>query len=247
LTDLILEIRSAAEALGRRLHPDSAAELRGMTRIMNAYYSNLIEGHNTRPRDIEAALAGHLDEVESRPSAEEAAAHVRVQAWIDEQFAQGALPEATSVQFIQDLHQRFYDAMPAELRVTEHDGVAKPVIPGAFHKDDEEVAVGWHLPPSAHRLSAFMEHFAQRYRGLTRGATGKILSIPAAHHRLNYIHPFLDGNGRVSRLMSHAMCQAAGIGGHLRLCPRATAPKNRRWRMCGAPALQAGELLAPQA
>jgi Fic family protein len=247
LTDLILEIRSAAEALGRRLHPDSAAELRGMTRIMNAYYSNLIEGLKTRPRDIEAALAGHLDEVESRPSAEEAAAHVRVQAWIDEQFAQGALPEATSVQFIQDLHQRFYDAMPAELRVTEHDGVAKPVIPGAFHKDDEEVAVGWHLPPSAHRLSAFMEHFAQRYRGLTRGATGKILSIPSAHHRLNHIHPFLDGNGRVSRLMSHAMCQAAGIGGHLRLCPRATAPKNRRWRMCGAPALQAGELLAPQA
>jgi Fic family protein len=214
LTDLILEIRSAAEALGRRLHPDSAAELRGMTRIMNAYYSNLIEGHNTRPRDIEAALAGHLDEVESRPLAEEAAAHVRVQAWIDQQFAHGALPETTSVHFIQDLHRRFYDAMPAELRVTEHKGVAKPVVPGAFRGEDEEVAVGRHLPPSAHRLPAFMEHFAQRYRGLTRGATGKILSIPAAHHRLNYIHPFLDGNGRVSRLMSHAMCQAAGIGGH---------------------------------
>ena len=25
---------------------------------MNCYYSNLIEGHNTRPRDIERALAG---------------------------------------------------------------------------------------------------------------------------------------------------------------------------------------------
>lgn len=59
-----------------------------------------------------------------------------------------------------------------------------------------------------------MDHFALRYRGLTSGPTGRILSIPAAHHRLNYIHPFLDGNGRVSRLMSHAMCQAAGIGGH---------------------------------
>lgn len=214
LTDLVLDIRSAAEALGRRLHPDSAAELRAMTRIMNAYYSNLIEGHNTRPRDIEAALAGRLDTVENRPLAEEAVAHVRVQAWIDETHAQGELPEPTSVAFIRDLHRRFYEAMPGELRVTTHDGLRKEIIPGAFRGEGEEVAVGRHVPPSAHRVPAFMDHFVLRYRGLTRGATGRILSIPAAHHRLNYIHPFLDGNGRVSRLMSHAMCQTAGIGGH---------------------------------
>lgn len=214
LTDLVLEIRSSAEALGRRLHPDSAAELRAMTRIMNAYYSNLIEGHNTRPRDIEAALAGRLDDVENHPLAEEAAAHVRVQEWIDENYAKGVLPEPTSVAYVRDLHRRFYEAMPEELRFTEHDGQRKEIIPGAFRVEGEEVAVGRHLPPSAHRVPAFMEHFAMRYRGLTRGATGRILSIPAAHHRLNYIHPFLDGNGRVSRLMSHAMCQAAGIGGH---------------------------------
>ena len=74
--------------------------------------------------------------------------------------------------------------------------------------------MGRHLPPSAERLPQFMDYFVMRYRGLSQGATGRILSIPAAHHRLNYIHPFLDGNGRVSRLMSHAMCQAAGLGGH---------------------------------
>ncbi|WP_090192103.1 Fic family protein [Loktanella salsilacus] len=214
LIDLVLEIRSSAEALGRRLHPDSAAELRAMTRVMNAYYSNLIEGHNTRPRDIEAALAGRLDEVEDRPLAEEAAAHVRVQAWIDETSSRGDLPEPTSVAFICDLHRRFYDAMPEELRFTEHDGQRKEIIPGAFRAAGEEVSVGRHLPPSASRIPAFIDHFALRYRGLTSGPTGRILSIPAAHHRLNYIHPFLDGNGRVSRLMSHAMCQAAGIGGH---------------------------------
>jgi Fic family protein len=36
--------------------------------------------------------------------------------------------------------------------------------------------------------------------------------MAAAHHRLAYIHPFPDGNGRVSRLMSHAMGLKAGIG-----------------------------------
>ena len=214
LSDLVLEIRSKAESLGRKLNPHSAAELRTMTRIMNAYYSNLIEGHNTRPRDIESALAGHLDGLENRPLAEEAAAHVKVQEWIDVNCASRDFPEATSVEFIQELHRRFYETMPEELRFMEKNGRREKIVPGTFRSEGEEVAVGRHAPPSAKRLTAFMKHFAWRYSGLTRGSTGKIMSIPAAHHRLNYIHPFLDGNGRLSRLMSHAMCQAAGIGSH---------------------------------
>lgn len=214
LSDLVVEIRSAAQEIGARLHPDSAAELRAMTRIMNAYYSNLIEGNNTRPIDIERALAGQLDQVENRPLAEEAAAHVRVQAWIDDAAAASTLPEPTSTGFIQTLHRKFYEAMPVELRVAEHGQLRREITPGAFRAPGHEVTVGRHQPPSSEKLDAFMDHFERRYRGLTSGLTGKILSIPAAHHRLNYIHPFDDGNGRVSRLMSHAMCHAAGIGGH---------------------------------
>lgn len=213
LTDRVLEIRETASALEHGLHPDSAAELRNMTRIMNAYYSNLIEGHNTRPRDIEAALEGRMADVEDRPLAEEAAAHVRVQDWIDEQAAGGALPQPTSIDFIREVHRRFYENMPAEFRVCEHEGEAVPIRPGRFRQDGEEVAVGRHIPPQASAVPHFMAYYEQRYRALTRGRTGQILSIPAAHHRLNYIHPFLDGNGRVSRLVSHAMCHVAGIGG----------------------------------
>ena len=46
------------------------------------------------------------------------------------------------------------------------------------------------------------------------GTGARILAVASAHHRLNYIHPFADGNGRVSRLMSHAMALKAGIGSH---------------------------------
>ena len=69
LVDLVLELQGEANALGAGLHPDSAAELRSMTRMMNAYYSNLIEGHNTKPADIEAALEGRIDDAENRPLA----------------------------------------------------------------------------------------------------------------------------------------------------------------------------------
>jgi len=46
------------------------------------------------------------------------------------------------------------------------------------------------------------------------GAGARIMAIASAHHRLNYIHPFPDGNGRVARLMSHAMGLRAGVGAH---------------------------------
>jgi Fic family protein len=48
----------------------------------------------------------------------------------------------------------------------------------------------------------FLQRFEQAFGRL--GKTNAILSAAAAHHRLLWIHPFLDGNGRVARLMSHA-------------------------------------------
>jgi len=214
LSDLVVSIRAAASDLGHGLHPDSMRELRGMIRIMNSYYSNLIEGHNTRPRDIEAALAGLELDSEKRPLAEEAAAHVRVQDWIDDLADRGELVEPTSVTFICEVHRRFYQAMPVEFRFSELGTVRHEILPGEFRNKGQEVTVGRHRPPLAELVPAFLEYYAKRYQGLTKGATGQILSIPAAHHRLNYIHPFLDGNGRVSRLVSHAMVRSAGVGGH---------------------------------
>ena len=79
---------------------------------------------------------------------------------------------------------------------------------------DHDNAVGRHVPPSSDRVADFMAYFESRYRLEPLGRASRILAIPAAHHRFNYIHPFPDGNGRVSRLMSHAMAHDAGIGAH---------------------------------
>ncbi len=215
LADLSVEIQRAAGELGRGLHPDSAAELADLVRIMNCYYSNLIEGHNTRPRDIEKALAGATLDEETRPLALEAKAHVVVQRRIDALHRSGALPVPTSVGFLTWVHRAFYEEMPDEFRFVEHpDGRREEIIPGRMRSaGDAEVAVGRHQPPSSARVAAFMEYFDKRFRIAERSASGRIIAIASAHHRLNYIHPFPDGNGRVSRLMSHAMALRAGIGG----------------------------------
>ena len=216
LADLAIELQKAADELGRGLHPESAAELADLVRVMNSYYSNLIEGHNTRPKDIEMALAGAEIDPERRPLALEAKAHVEVQRMIDGRALRNELPSPTSMEFIRWVHRAFYDEMPAEFRYVEKpDGTKVDIVPGEFRTiSDYDVAVGRHQPPSSSRVIAFMEWFQKRFAMAEKQASLRIIAIASAHHRLNYIHPFPDGNGRVSRLMSHAMALKAGIGGN---------------------------------
>lgn len=216
LADLTVEIASASTALGRALHPKTAANLAGLVRVMNCYYSNLIEGHNTHPRDIERGLKGELDERPERRNLQlEATAHIRVQAEIDAMAPNDALPEPASQDFVLWLHREFYRGAPAEmLRVGEGDR-AFEMAPGAWRSGAaQDISVGRHIPPSSDRVPDFMHAFEIAYRLAPLGKAARILAIPAAHHRFNYIHPFADGNGRVSRLLSHAMGFHAGIGAH---------------------------------
>jgi Fic family protein len=73
-----------------------------------------------------------------------------------------------------------------------------------------------------------MDSFENTFRMSSTGTAGQIARIAIAHHRFNYIHPFPDGNGRVSRLMSHAMALRAGLArtdcGRSRAVSRAAYP-----------------------
>src|SRR5216683_5867891 len=216
VTDVVAELSAAAAKLGHTLHPHTATNLAGVVRIMNTYYSNLIEGHNTRPRDIARALAGELDKDNDRRNLQlEAAAHVRVQAEVDRMAAEGRLPEPASVDFIRHLHRDFYRNAPEAMLRIEGVGGAFVMEPGEWRsRPGHDVAVGRHVPLSSGRVDAFMRAFAERYRFEQMGKATRIMAMAAAHHRFNYIHPFPDGNGRVSRLMSHAMGLSAGVGAH---------------------------------
>jgi Fic family protein len=216
IVDLVASLSATSQILGARLHPRSAASLADLVRVMNCYYSNLIEGHNTTLREIERALEDRLDPTEDRRNLQlEARAHIRLQREIDRQYADGKLPEPASIPFLLWLHRSFYtDAPEAMLLISAKDRTIR-MTPGDFREGaNQEVSVGRHVPPSPGHLIAFMEHFESRYRFESMGMGTRITAIAAAHHRLNYIHPFLDGNGRVSRLMSHAMALKAGIGAH---------------------------------
>lgn len=214
LADVISELVAASTSLGQRLHPATAADLADLVRVMNCYFSNLIEGHNTRPRDIERALSDQFEtDTERRNLQIEALAHIRVQREIDVLHGANRLGEPAAEEHLRWIHREFFRGMPASmLRIAHRDGDFD-MVPGELRSEPKhDNVVGRHHPPSSDTVRAFMEYFEQRYRFAPLGSAARVVAMAAAHHRLNYIHPFVDGNGRVSRLMSHAMGLEAGVG-----------------------------------
>ena len=172
---------------------------------MNCYYSNLIEGHDTHPVDIERALrADYSGEPRKRDLQLEARSHIAVQAWIDAGGLQG---RAATAEGVREIHRRFCEELPESLLAVENpaSGSRQRVVPGRWRESD--VAVGRHHAVSPGAVARFMERFEAVYARL--GKLDTILAAAAAHHRLLWIHPFADGNGRVARLMSYAMLQDA--------------------------------------
>lgn len=216
LNDVVAELAAASAKLGSSLHATTAASLADLVRIMNTYYSNLIEGHNTRPREIVRALAGNFSREVSRRNLQlEATAHVRVQREIDRDGGTGALAEPAESDFLRHLHREFYRDVPEAMLRVKSDKHSFLMRPGEWRsRSEEDNTVGRHIPPSSAHVAAFMARFAEAYKLGKMRQGARILAIPPAHHRFNYIHPFPDGNGRVSRLMSHAMGYSAGIDAH---------------------------------
>ncbi len=182
---------------------------------MNSYYSNLIEGHKTLPRDIESALRRDFS---SKPAERDnqhlAAAHVEVERLMRKRLQHEPELSIHSAEFIGWLHREFYQRLPEGLQCTESvSGKRQHMEPGVWR--NHEVIVGGHQPPFSGALKSFMQRFEQFYDDETLPATSQLIAMAAGHHRLAWIHPFGDGNGRVTRLHSHAWlmrCQVDAMG-----------------------------------
>ena len=210
LTDLAVELAARSAGFSRSLPQGVHVALATLVRAMNCYYSNLIEGHDTHPVDIERALKGDYSaDPELRSLQLEAEAHIAVQEWIDGGGVEGRGATAGG---LMEIHRRFCKRLPEDLLWVEEPDTRERfrVIPGGLR--ERHVQVGRHVPVSPGAVPRFLERFQAVYGNL--GTTDSILASAAAHHRLLWIHPFLDGNGRVARLMSCALLRdALGTGG----------------------------------
>ena len=199
LTDLALELAQKSAGFRRSLPESLTASLADLVRAMNCYYSNLIEGHDTHPVDIERALKNDYSEDRTRRDLQlEAKAHITVQQWIDG----GALWAKPSP----STRSPKSTAASAQTCPTICSG-SKTRRPGKGSRSSPRSArprcQSRPAPPrQPWRCAALPESDEDVFSKL--GKTETIIAAAAAHHRLLWIHPFLDGNGRVARLVSHA-------------------------------------------
>jgi Fic family protein len=214
LEDQAVRLVADSAALAAQLAVPVRSAVGDLVRSMNCYYSNLIEGHNTRPRDIDRALRkDYAQDPERRKLQFEAVAHIHVQSLIDT----GRDPDVSpsSHDYLAWIHHEFCSRLPDELLWIDNPdtGQRSRVTPGAFR--EQTVAVGRHVPPEPVDLGDFLQRLDDAYRFDHLSRVQQLVAVAAAHHRLLWVHPFLDGNGRVARLVAHAMLKRSGVGSGL--------------------------------
>ncbi len=210
------EIRERETALAR-MSGELTGRLPSSTRLalaqclegINSYYSNLIEGQGTRPIEAERALKRSL--TERKPGKTDdlatlAVAHIQTERWMRQRLREAPTLDVSDRDFICALHRHFVEQLPETMRiVTGHDGETAINVPGELRA--RHVNVGTHLAPPPEEVPDLLAAFAETWQRLPKTPAHLLL----AHHRFAWIHPFLDGNGRVARLLSTAMLARHGF------------------------------------
>lgn len=213
LEDLAFDLTNRSASLSRELHPVTLNGIRELLRVINSYYSNLIEGHSTHPIDVERAMRkDYSDDPAKRDRQIESLIHIDVQTKLEKRLESDPQLDVADSEFLRWVHRQFYEQLPENLRWVEGDGERQWVDAGEFRK--REVAVGHHIPPTHSSVGAFLDRFREFYEFSRFPGTKKLVAIAAAHHRLMWIHPFLDGNGRVARLLTDACFRRVGLAGY---------------------------------
>ncbi len=205
LNDLAISLAEKSSALATSLPAPIAASLSDLVEVVDCYYSNLIEGHKTNPLDIDRAMRDdYSDDAKTRDLQLEARAHVEAQQWINNQRNAAT---SFSVELVREIHKRFCERLPPSflLLSTGEEGRQTVLEPGAIR--NERVQVGRHVAISPGAVPRFLARMEGAYKSPSQ--TERILAAVCGHHRLLWVHPFLDGNGRVARLVSSAAIRSA--------------------------------------
>lgn len=211
--DLLVRVIAGSAALGKGIHPLILAEVARLMLKVNSYYTNAMEGNPSRLKDIDAALADRLfKDKTARNHQLEHLAHIKVQDEMLARLRREPGLRVCSEDFLCWLHARFFEELPAERRVAQTlSGRLVPVEPGRLR--DRGVTVGRHSgPETIEEVRSHLRRFDEMLGPEALAGPRRLLGMAASHHRLLWIHPFPEGNGRVARLLTAAYGFRIGVG-----------------------------------
>lgn len=211
LLELASDLRSACDKLLPQVGREARVTLKTLLRAMNSYYTNKIEGQHTYPADLEDALKSKFSVVsEIKRKQQLAIAHMQVEAEFEILCKSESWAHLFSPAWIHQIHQCLYSKLdPESLHIYDENGqLRETMVPGQIRAG--WVKVGAHTAPAPEEVPELLEHFHFRYKE-NRSETMKLIAAGCAMHRLSWIHPYPDGNGRVSRLQNHLVLSHMGL------------------------------------
>ncbi len=224
LNDLARTLAEKSTALTSSLPLPLVDAIADLVTAVNCFYTNSIEGHEINVVDLQSAMEGDLSNEPARRVLQlEALAHMSAQNWLDT-----TSDAPFSVPTILEIHRRFYEMLPPELlSVRSVDGTKQAKVePGTLRSTD--VKIGRHVAISPGAIPRFLARMEQGYRSAHRGE--RIVMAACGHHRLLWVHPFADGNGRVARLVLHHAFERAIGARSLWSASRAIALREKEYR-----------------
>ena len=189
--------------------------IKELLRKVNSYYSNQIESEGTHPIDIDKATRQEFSSDSKEKQLQQLSlVHIEVQKYVESYFTKGQTPFHRD--FILDVHHELY-AHPdmahfLQIEDKENHKIIE-MIPGKLRESN--VKVGQHIAPDYSELPNFFNKYELLYRVPNYATQAKqVIFALASHHRLMWIHPFLDGNGRTARLVLDGIFSSMHLEGY---------------------------------
>lgn len=168
----------------RPLSKETLQSLREYYRVGLTYTSNALEGNSLTESETKVVIEDGLT-IEGKPLRDvyEAVGHAKAYDFLYEISHEAPLTEET----IKTIHRLFYQQIDAERA-------------GVYRKVPVFISGSQYAVAPIAEIDKKMQQLVQWYNN-QEGKTHPVVLAAELHKRFVYIHPFVDGNGRVSRLL----------------------------------------------
>jgi Fic family protein len=195
------------------LPAQTAKRVGALLRITSSYYSNLIEGQFTEP----ANLAPKVSRRPTKELRELAVTHILAQEALERGLisaSESDLPWSSmfSVKLLSRVHGRLFKGASSEDIILSN---GRLMVPGQLRDAAQQnVMVGDHAAPAWESVTPMITRLQDVYGAIPDQRT-RLLGCLAYHHRLAFVHPFEDGNGRLVRMITHLQLLRMGLASPL--------------------------------
>jgi hypothetical protein len=177
------------------------------TYITDAYHSLSIEGYRVSTELIQRVRTGKWDPDNIENDKEHTAVLAARGYWLAFKSVEVSIGKAIKAinpgKIFDEDHRDWYRAMFTPCITA---GIIKPADLAGYRRNQVYIRRSMHIPPDADAIRDLMPAFCE----LLTNETDAAVRVVLGHFFFVYIHPYMDGNGRIGRFLMNVMLASGG-------------------------------------